>query len=121
MVKALICGGRDFNDYEYFKTCLDIIFLDIKDDIEIVSGGAKGADLLSEKYAKENDYQIKIFKPNWSLGKKAGPIRNKEMLEYIKNDNSSLVVSFWDGKSKGTKNMIDISNKAGIKVQICKY
>ena len=38
----------------------------------------------------------------------AGPIRNKEMAQ-----NGDFLVAFWDGKSKGTKNMIKTMKACG--------
>ena len=50
--RIIVCGGRDFTDKEIFSKYLDII-LSRYENIEIVSGGAKGADSFSEEYAHE--------------------------------------------------------------------
>jgi len=76
---------------------------------EIVSGGAKGADTLAEQFAKENNLPVKIFKPDWAkYGRGAGPVRNKQIVEY-----ADKVIAFWDGESKGTKSSIDLAEKSG--------
>ena len=71
---------------------------------EIVSGGARGADSLAEKYSKINNIPIKIFKADWNYyGKKAGFIRNKKMHNYLKQFENRACICFWDGVSTGTK------------------
>ena len=74
---------------------------------EVVSGTALGADELGEMWAIDHDIPIKRFKPDWKQhGKAAGPIRNKQMAEY-----ADAAIVFWDGSSKGSKNMIDTMKK----------
>ena len=112
-MKVIIAGGRNFNNYVVLKdfcdTCLKWFNVS-----EIVSGGAAGADKLGEQYAKENKYPVKIFKAQWDeYGKGAGPIRNHIMADY-----ADTLIAFWDGKSKGTKNMIDEAKKQKLQVFI---
>lgn len=100
--KVVIAGGRDFNDFDLLTKICDEV-LEGYENIEIVSGGAKGADALAKKYAKLHGYKYTEFPADWNThGKAAGPIRNNQMAEY-----SHLLIAFWDGKSKGTRNMID--------------
>ncbi len=83
-------------------------------NIEIVSGAYKGGDLLGERYAVERNYPIKQFPADWRrYGKSAGLKRNAEMAIY-----ADALIAFWDGESKGTKNMIDLATQAGLKVKI---
>ena len=119
-MKLIIAGGRDFSDYDLLKNTLDDFLAD-KVDVEIISGGARGADELGERYGRENHLLIVRFPANWDLyGKSAGPIRNENMAEYASDDDGSLI-AFWDGKSKGTKNMIDTAKKYKLKVLIVNY
>lgn len=112
----IVAGGRSFDNYALLKYKLDKILIN-KDDIEIVSGKARGADSLGEKYAKEKSYSIKEFPANWDkFGKRAGYIRNEEMANY-----ADACVVFWDGESKGTKHMIDLAEKHNLKLRIIKY
>lgn len=93
------------------------------ESIEIISGGAKGADTLAIKFAKEYNLNYKIMNADWDkYGKRAGILRNNEMLTYaISNPNNiAILISFWNGTSKGTKHMIDISNDKGIIVKVMK-
>jgi hypothetical protein len=110
-MKIAVIGSRNFNDYK--KLCETLSQYEIS---EIVSGGAKGADSLAERYSKEYDIKITIFYPDWKkFGKSAGPIRNKEIIDYC-----DRVVAFWDGTSKGTKSSINIANRLKREVNIVK-
>jgi hypothetical protein len=115
-MKIIIAGSRNFNDYNLLKTSCDKLLTQFT-NIEIVSGTARGADKLGERYAGEKGYDIKQFPANWDKhGKSAGYIRNDEMAQY-----ADMLIAFWDGTSKGTKHMIDLANKRGIKVEIVNY
>ena len=102
-MRIIVAGGRDFNSYEMLeKELKSIIDTNKNENIEIVSGGARGADTLGIKFAKENNIPIKFFPALWDqYGKSAGMIRNKQMAEY-----GDFLLAFWDGESHGTKNMI---------------
>ncbi|MGV8944901.1 MAG: DUF2493 domain-containing protein [Lutibacter sp.] len=116
MIRVIIAGGRNYEDYHKLcQVCDD--FLKNESNIEIVSGAYKGADLLGELYAKERNYPIKQFPADWRrYGKSAGLKRNTEMANY-----ADALIAFWDGKSKGTKNMIELAISQGLKIQICYY
>lgn len=124
MYKIIINGSRDFNNYTYLRLILKeyIMTNQINPElIEIISGGAKGADTLAIKFAKEYNLNYKVMNADWNkYGKRAGIIRNAEMLTYaISNPNDiAILISFWNGTSKGTKHMIDISNDKGIIVKV---
>jgi hypothetical protein len=116
MIKVIIAGGREFNDYNKLRDYCNYV-LQKQKEIEIVSGTARGADQLGERYATENGYSIKQFPADWDrLGKAAGFIRNEEMAKY-----ADALIAFWDGKSKGTEHMINIAKQYNLKVKICKY
>ena len=118
MMRIVIAGSRGFEDYALLEQTLEHILDKQIEPVELVSGHAKGADLLAERFAKENDLPIHIIKPDWkTYGRAAGPIRNRQMLNYVMEE-LSLVVAFWDGKSKGTKNTIDTAKSLGIPVEI---
>lgn len=115
-MKVIIAGSRNFNDYKKLCKICDHL-LQFQSEIEIVSGTAKGADRLGEQYAKERGYAIKQFPADWNnYGKAAGPKRNQQMAEY-----ADALVAFWDGKSRGTKNMIELANEANLKIRVFKY
>ena len=122
-MKVIVAGGRDFKDYNYAMQSIASILLGIEsnsDEIEFVSGHAKGADAIGEQYAKEYGYKLKLFPANWDkYGKSAGVIRNKEMAEYASPD--GVLIAFWDKKSRGTANMIKEATRCGLKVCVCVY
>lgn len=113
-MRAAIIGSRSFNDYSLVLETL----LEYENVITIiVSGGAKGADTLGERWAKEKNKEILIFYPDWGkYGKSAGFIRNKDIIE-----NSDIVFAFWDGMSKGTKSSIELSIKLNKELKIIKW
>lgn len=117
---CLVVGSRGFSNYELLKRKLDKI-LQNKNNVIIVSGGAKGADSLAERYAKEHNYPVKIFLAEWDKhGKAAGYIRNAKMHEYINQFSDRGIVAFWDGKSKGTQHNFDFARKYKTPIRIIK-
>lgn len=116
MFKVIIAGSRNFDDYELLKTKMDYL-LSQKQDIEIVSGAARGADQLGERYAAERGYALKQFPADWNTyGKSAGYRRNTEMAEY-----ADAAVVFWDGKSRGSKHMINLAKAKELAVRVVWY
>ena len=110
-MRIAIVGSRNFNDYEVLKTALESLK---KKATLIVSGGAKGADSLGERWAKENNIETLIFLPDWEKYRKAaGFIRNQEIVL-----NCDVCVAFWDGQSKGTLSTIELCKKAGKEVVV---
>lgn len=102
-MRLAVIGSRDFNDYELLKSEVDKICQQYN-ITTIVSGGARGADTLAERYANENQLELVVFKAEWDkYGRGAGFIRNKVIW-----DNMDICIAFWDGKSKGTKHSIDV-------------
>jgi hypothetical protein len=119
-MKIIIGGTRTFDDYDMLKETLDFFLDGIEEDIEIVSGGARGADSLGERYAKEREFALHRKPANWDLhGKAAGYIRNEEMAKYV--GVKGMCIVFWDGASKGTKHMIDLARKHGVDTRIIEY
>lgn len=110
MVKRVVIAGcRDYENYEEARKFIDIYLSKIRKEnqIIIVSGCARGTDLLGERYAEENGFNIEKYPAEWSkFGRCAGPIRNKKMAEI-----ADFVIAFWDGKSRGTKSMIDLAKE----------
>lgn len=110
-MKTIIAGSRTFFDT---PALLEAIRLSGFTITEVVSGTCKGVDKLGEAWAKANGIPIKEFKPDWDRhGLAAGPIRNREMAKY-----ADALIALWDGKSKGTKNMIEEARERGLKVYV---
>lgn len=106
-MKVIIAGSRNINNIELIKKAVVEAQIHTQNISEIVSGGARGVDLMGEYYAKEHNIKVVKFPADWdTYGKSAGYRRNYEMGVY-----SDMLLAVWDGKSKGTKHMIDIMNK----------
>ncbi len=122
-IRLIIAGTRDFHCYDIVKSEAASFVQELKEQskgctVTIVSGGARGADLLGERFAKEYGFKLMRFPADWKVyGKQAGPVRNRQMLNYAKEEQGALL-AFWDGKSRGTKNMIDIAKDADIIIKI---
>lgn len=120
--KIIIAGGRTFDDYGKAHGILHDLFIRAGNwvypcGVEIVSGGARGADKIGERFAADWSAPIKRFPADWGKhGKAAGYIRNEEMAKY-----ADILVAFWDGESKGTKHMIDLALKHGLEVHVYMY
>ena len=75
---------------------------------ELVSGGARGVDSCARAYATTAGIQLTEFLPQYQRFGRAAPLRrNEEIVAY-----ADCVIAFWDGTSKGTKQVIEICQKS---------
>lgn len=113
-MRIIIAGSRTATEEQVrdaIKYCTWIGFVTC-----IVSGGAKGADQVGEKWAKENGLNIRLFSADWEqFGKRAGPMRNKQMAE-----NAEGLIAVWDGQSRGTASMVELARNVGLRIFIYK-
>jgi hypothetical protein len=101
MRKIIIAGSRTLEPVFEFINEARIMFGMINASYEIVSGGAEGVDTCGENFAKEMGWKLTVLPADWNKhGKAAGPIRNRQMVEY-----ADELLLIWDGESKGSKNM----------------
>jgi hypothetical protein len=115
-MKLAIVGSRSFTDYEALEKEVDSICESVKVTC-VVSGGAKGADSLGQRYAESKGIATQIFLPDWEKhGKAAGFIRNRDIIS-----NCDFCVAFWDGKSKGTLSSIELAKRQEIPVRIVEF
>jgi hypothetical protein len=120
--KLIVAGGRDFDDYDLLSRQLDKIRQSVwsnflADDLEVVSGTARGADKLGERWAERSHVKIKRFPADWDrYGKRAGYLRNEKMAKY-----ADTLLAAWDGESKGTGHMINLAKDNGLGVLIIRY
>lgn len=131
--RLIIAGSRGFTNYPLLESYCKHV-LQNRSNIEIVSGTAKGADQLGEKFAIKHNLGLKSFPAPWhdiqgkpdnvirtrSNGQKywngAGMFRNRQMAEY-----ADALVVFWDGKSRGTGAMVNLAKQLGLKVKVKIY
>lgn len=117
--RVIIAGTRSFNDYELLRDSCNNLLSEKQrtHTVVVISGTARGADQMGERYARERGFQLRRFPADWEqYGKSAGHIRNAKMA-----DNADALIAFWDGESKGTKNMIDNARRKGLAVRVIQY
>ncbi len=103
MIKLAIVGGRDYTDYEHFKTIVDDYVEEIGMPNEIISGGAIGVDTMASLWANEHNITITELKPDWNkFGKRAGILRNTDIISA-----STHVLALPTKKSIGTHDSIN--------------
>lgn len=119
LFRVIIAGTRSFNDYELLRTSCNNLLSEKQrtHTVVVISGTARGADQMGERYARERGFQLRRFPADWEQhGKSAGHIRNAKMA-----DNADALIAFWDGQSRGTKNMIDNARRKGLAIRIIQY
>ena len=116
MYRVIIAGSRTFDNYDLLKHTLDNYLID-KPDAIVISGGARGADALGERYAKERGLKIERYPADWKkYGRAAGPIRNEQMAA-----RGDALVAFWNGESRGTRHMIETAKRYCLDVYVVRY
>ena len=117
--RVIIAGTRSFNDYDLLRDSCNNLLSEKQrtHTVVVISGTARGADQMGERYARERGFQLRRFPADWEqYGKSAGHIRNAKMA-----DNADALIAFWDGESKGTKNMIDNARRKGLALRVIQY
>lgn len=100
-MKTIIAGSRDLTDYVLF--CDVMVKSGMKNYIsEVICGMAPGVDLMGKRWAEYYQVPVREFPASWDLlGKMAGPVRNKEMVNY-----GDALIAILHKDSKGTLNCI---------------
>lgn len=130
-LRIIVAGGRDFKDYNLLSNTIMQYLEDVDDtgivsnpkQVKFISGTARGADSLGEQFAYTWGYDVVRFPADWDThGKSAGHRRNAEMAIYAsENGNDGVLIAFWDGRSRGTKHMIDLAARYGLDVHVVNY
>jgi len=116
MSKVIIAGSRTVPEISTELSRKISKILSTLKDVEIVSGGAKGADRFGENYAKNYNIPVKVFKADWDrFGKVAGYKRNVEMAEYATHLIAIVDLSV---PSRGTRHMIIEAKSKGLKIRV---
>lgn len=113
---AAFVGSRGFTDGLVIEQAILHLFRKHGKDLRIVSGGARGADSIAEKIARDNHIPVTLFLPDWNTyGKSAGFRRNKEIVAH-----SDIVLAFFapGPRSAGTSNTVAAAKIAGKPVHV---
>lgn len=117
MFRVIIAGSRTIDSQMFIFDKLDTLLsqkIQEKEQIQIVSGTARGVDRIGEQYAAARGFLCKQYPADWNThGKKAGYLRNCQMAE-----NADALVAFWDGNSPGTRHMIETAKAHGLAVRV---
>lgn len=109
--RILITGSRTWDDISYIRETFSALagkYVE-EGDITLVSGACpSGADRLGEIVAEELGWNVELYPADWNKhGKKAGFIRNSEMVETLPDH----VVAFVRNGSKGASMTVRIAKK----------
>lgn len=128
-LRIIVAGSIDFKDYqllsdtlmEYLGEMDDKDIVDNPSQVKFISGTCRGADVLGEQFAYTYEYEVIRFPAAWDIyGRAADYRRNAEMVKYA-SEAYGVLFAFWDGKSRGTKHMIDLAKKHGLEVHVVNY
>lgn len=117
-MKVIIAGSRTIDGEDAYIELLRLVNVGLKEWgmhslTEIVTGGARGADALGKRFAREFGIAHKEFPADWDThGKSAGYKRNVQMADY-----ADALLLLWDGKSKGSAMMKDIAEKRSMLIK----
>lgn len=113
-LRTIIAGSRSITNYGVLVRAMARINWAPS---VIISGAANGADRLGEQYAKSAGIPVELYPADWDAhGKRAGFLRNEQMAK-----NAQALVALWDGESRGTKSMIELARKYGLRIHIETY
>lgn len=126
-MKVLVCGSRDWADYEAIDRRLSGLPAE-HEEITIIHGAAsrmvkgptgapveESADMLADRAARYWRFEVQRFPADWKKhGKRAGVLRNLRMLD----QRPDLVIAFQRNDSRGTQHTIDVARKRGITVEV---
>lgn len=113
-MKVIIAGSRDITGIDVVEFAIARSGFEIT---QVISGACRGVDKLGEQWAKENNIPIDLCPADWAKDpKRAGYLRNEVM-----GSKADALIAIWDGKSPGTKNMISIAKRNGLKVYVYMY
>lgn len=112
-MKVLICGSRNWPTFD--DDLIRNYVESLPPDAVVIEGGAPGADSHARFWAAQRGLEVRELKADWQThGKKAGPIRNRRMLDLVPD----RVAAFQLGRSRGTQDTIDEATRRGIPVEV---
>lgn len=116
-MRVIIAGTRSFNNPDMLAAAMDR-FAELYGPVDVViSGGARGADTLGERWAQKRGIHIVRMPADWPrYGRAAGAIRNGEMVAQADG-----LVAFWDGASRGTADVMRQAREKHLHVLVWQY
>lgn len=101
----LVSGSREFPDERLARAIFRAQF---REGDTVIHGGARGIDTWAGEEAAKLGATCQVWPADWdNHGKNAGVIRNRHMLDEAHYLRGRAMI-FWDGRSKGTKHMLDL-------------
>ena len=111
---SIIAGSRGITDPNVVLAAVAFAVSEGIVPSVVISGGARGVDTLGEQWAKSAGIPVEVYPAEWGkYGKKAGTMRNVRM-----GNIAIALIAVWDGKSPGTKHMIDFARRNNLKVYV---
>jgi hypothetical protein len=111
-VKVLVTGSRRWSDGAAVLSALRDVGATC-----VIEGGAFGADECAQRAAAELGIDSHSIPAQWKQhGRKAGPMRNQQMLD--EHPDIALVLAFPLPNSRGTWDMCERAAKSGIEVRV---
>lgn len=118
MFRVIICGGREFSDYDLLKRKCDYYLsekLKRGENVIVVSGGNEGADTLGEQYARERGLSVERFTANWARDGKSAGYKNYRQMAKVGNACIAFMSSY--GENKAAKSMVSIARENKLTVR----
>jgi hypothetical protein len=110
-VKTIVAGSRSITDIQQLYAAIRASGFKIT---EVVCGEAAGVDKLGRWWAEHRSIPVTSFPADWDgEGRRAGYLRNVRMANY-----AEALIALWNGKSPGTRHMIEIAKAKGLKVHV---
>lgn len=108
-MRVAVIGSRGWQDAEAIWRVLDAHPI-----TALVSGGARGVDSIAAAWAKERGIQLTEFRPDYRRFGKGAPSRRNAVIVDLADE----VLAFWDGRSPGTRQVIELGRNAGKVVHV---
>lgn len=116
-MKWVITGGRNIKDVQLVEGHLEDMYKKYGKPEMLIHGDCCGVDKISGSWAEKKGISVEKHPADWKkYGKGAGPIRNREMANRCSKED--ICVSLWNGTSSGTKDMLSVCEKKGLKTEI---
>lgn len=118
----LICGGREFNDEALMVSTVKALIAHVTKgdrELEVVAGGARGADRLGASVARSLGITVIEIAAEWDrFGKSAGYRRNQQMADLLvgrREEGHTVGVTAFPGGA-GTGHMVRIARTENLRV-----